>query len=375
MDISTPCHVIDLDKLRSNLEFPIKYIREETKCHVLLAIKGFSAPSILSYMRDGLDGISASGLYEARLGKEAIDKFVCTFSPAYQIHNFNEVAQYSDAIVFNSIKQFSMYNALAYKKGCTCGIRINLEYSELPENFDANPNQKYSRLGIKFDDMPSISMFETGKIEGIHLHTMCEQGADTLERTICVLIEKYDLYLRRIQWLNLGGGQMYAKNDYDVERAIRSLNVLRKRYDVEVYLEPCAGIMSDCGYYATTVVDIVQNEMNIAILDGSSICHMPDAVYRGWHRRVRGADGVGINEHNYRLTGPSCFPGDIWGDYSFPEPLNIGDLIIFEDAAHYTSVKSSMFNGLPLPTLATYNKAEGFKIKKEYGYEHFISCQ
>ena len=375
MSIPTPCHVIDLDILQNNLEFPIKYLREKANCHVLLAIKGFSLASILEQMKHRIDGVCASGLYEARLGKEKVGKHVFTFSPAYQEHNFHDTSLYSNAIVFNSMRQFMLYNDIAYKNGCTCGIRINPDYSELPKNFDANPCQKHSRLGIRFDDMPPLSMFDVGKIEGIHLHTMCEQGADVLERTSYALIEKYDSYLKRIKWLNLGGGQLFSEDGYDLERAASCLNMLRKQYGFKIYVEPCTGIMGNCGFYIATVVDIVQNEMDIAILNGSAICHMPDTVFRNWKRNVKGADEVGVNKYNYRLTGSSCFAGDIWGDYSFPNKLEIGDQVVFEDSAHYTSAKNSMFNGIPLPTLVTYSKANGYVVEKKYGYEQYANCQ
>ena len=373
-DLPTPCHVIDLDKLRSNLEYSIKRIREESNCNVLLAIKGFSADTILPLMREGLDGVSASSAFEARFGNESVGKYVCTFSPSYQEHNIKEVVKYSDAVIFNSEEQFISYNKIAYEKGCSCGIRINPEYSGLPKDFAPDPCQPYSRLGIISERMPSISMFDKGKIEGIHLHNMCEQNVDVLEKTVSILQDKFDPYLKRIKWLNLGGGQMYAKDGYDLSRAIKCFQSIHERYDVDIYLEPCAGIMVGCGYYIVTVIDIIENVKNIAIVDGSGICHMIDSVYRGWRRDISGAGEADVHPYAYQLAGSSCYAGDIWGDYSFPNPLKPGDRIVFEDTAAYSMVKNNTFNGIQRPSLAVYNKAEGLIIKKQYDYEGFIKC-
>ncbi len=375
MMLPTPCHIIDLDRLKYNLENRINQIKQKTGCTVLLAIKGFSSDVILPYMCNGLDGISASGSFEARLGKTIFGKCVCTFSPAYQENTMGTVIKYSDKIVFNSIYQYNTFSPAVVRAGRSCGIRINPEYVELPADFGPNPCQKYSRLGIKRVDMPEISLFTEGQIEGIHLHTMCEQDADVLDRTIDVLIERYDPILRRIKWLNLGGGQMYADDQYDLNLAINAILKLRSRYSFEVIIEPCEGIMTGCGYLAATVVDIVHNEMDVAILDASGICHFPDAVYRGWRHDIKDAEEPGKLPYTYRLTGPSCYAGDIWGDYSFSEPLRQGQLIVFLDTASYSMVKNNMFNGIPMPAVAVYDQENGLAIKKQYHYDTFLQCQ
>lgn len=375
MMLPTPCHIIDLDRLQYNLDHRIKKLRQNAGCTVLLAIKGFSADTILPYMRNSLDGISASGAFEARLGKTVFRKSVCTFSPAYQENMINDVVEYSDKIVFNSMNQYNTFSPLAIRNGCSCGIRINPEYSELPMDFGPNPCQKYSRLGIKKKDMPDISLIGEGHIEGLHLHTMCEQGADVLERTINILIEQYDPILRKIKWLNLGGGQMYADDDYDLDLAVEILLRLKSQYNFEIIVEPCEGIMTQSGFLVTTVVDIVQNEMNIAILDTSGICHFPDAVYRGWRHDVKDADEPGKLPYTYRLAGPSCYAGDIWGDYSFAKPLECGQHIVFLDTAPYSMVKNNTFNGIPMPSLAVYDIVNGLTITKQYDYDSFLRCQ
>lgn len=375
MMIPTPCHIIDLDRLRYNLNQRIKKLRQNVGCTVLLAIKGFSADTILPYMQDYLDGISASGAFEARLGKNVFHKCVCTFSPAYQKNTINDIVKYSDKIVFNSMNQYNTFSPLAISSGCSCGIRINPEYSELPIDFGPNPCQKYSRLGIKKRDMPDICFFREGHIEGIHLHTMCEQNADVLERTINILTEQYDSILKKIKWLNLGGGQMYSDDSYDLDLAVATLLKLKSKYNFEIIIEPCEGIMTQCGFLVTTVVDIIHNEMNIAILDTSGICHFPDAVYRGWRHDIKDADEPGKLPYTYRLAGPSCYAGDIWGDYSFSKPLERGQHIVFLDTAPYSMVKNNTFNGIPMPTLAVYDTTDGLTIKKQYDYDSFLRCQ
>ena len=375
MTLPTPCHIIDLDRLHYNLDNRIHHIRQRTGCTVLLAIKGFSADTILPYMRDSLDGISASGVFEAHLGKTIFQKCVCTFSPAYQKETIDSVVKYSDKIVFNSLHQYNAFSSVAIRAGKSCGIRINPEYGELPMDFGPNPCQKYSRLGIKRMDMPDVSLFTDGHIEGLHLHTMCEQDADVLDRTIDVLIRQYDPILKKISWLNLGGGQMYASDGYDLDLAVAALLKLKARYDFEIIIEPCEGIVTQCGYFVTSVVDIVHNEIDIAILDTSGICHFPDAVYRDWRHDVKDADEPGKLPYTYKLAGPSCYAGDIWGDYSFAEPLQRGQHIVFLDTAAYSMVKNNMFNGIPMPTLAVYDKKNGLRIKKQYGYDTFLRCQ
>lgn len=372
MSIITPCHIIDLDALKENLETKIAVIKRRADCNILLALKGFSTPYVLLFMRNYLDGASASGAFEAKLGKELIKKHVCTYSPVYLKSTIGLITDNTDNIVFNTMHQFYEYYVLAKNKNCSCGIRVNPQYSSLPDSFRANPCQKFSRLGIPFEQMPSLEMFGKGKIEGIHLHTMCEQYADDLDDTIQLLIEKYGPYLRRIKWLNLGGGQMYAHQDYNIEKAIRAINKLHQLFDVEIFLEPCSGIMTNTGYFVTSVVDIVDNGMNIAIVDASAVCHMPDVVFNEWYHDILGADLIDKYPYKYKIAGSSCYAGDIWGDYSFTKPLSVGDYVIFEDTAMYSMVKNNSFNGLCMPSVGVYSKKSGLKTIKTYNYETFL---
>lgn len=374
MQLPTPCHIIDLDHLNYNLENPIFQLRKEASCKVILALKGFSSDVILPYMVDKLDGFCASGLFEARLGREYTDKLISTFSPVYSMDHISQILDYSNMVVFNSLQHFLRYHSALKGHDCSCGIRINPEYSELPKEYGANPCTPESHLGIRKADMPSLELFAPGRIEGIHLHTMCAQYSNTLERTVDHLEKEFDCYLKQIRWLNLGGGQLLADPDYDIAHAVSIIKNLKQKYNVEILLEPCEGVVTGCGYYVTTVMDIIDNQIQTAILDGSAICHMSDCVYRNWRRDILGALDVTDGENNpqypyqYRLAGSSCYAGDIFGIYAFKEPLRVGDRIIFSDTASYTMVKACMFNGIPFPALATYSKKTGLSIVAQYDY-------
>lgn len=369
MDLTTPCYVIDLDRLVQNLN-RISKLQEQAGCKVLLALKGFSMPRVIPVILEHLDGLSASGAFEAQLGKE-FQAFVSTYAPAYSPNIFPQVARNSDIIVFNSEDQFNSLSAVARQHGASCGIRVNPQYSELPENFGANPCCRYSHLGVLCQAMPSLENFGPGKIEGIHLHSMCAQSADTLRRTIEHLMERFDPILQRVSWLNLGGGQLYGADDYDIDLAISSIRALMNRYPLSVFVEPCEGVLTQCGFLLTRVLDIVHNEMDIAVLDSSAVCHLSDAVYRGWNRDVLGGGEAGQYAYNVRLAGCSCYAGDIFGDYSFPSPLHKGDMAVFQDTAVYSAVKACWFNGLPLPQAAVYSRRDGFRVQREYGYDLF----
>lgn len=378
MALLTPCQIIDLDFLKERLEGPIRQLRKETGCHMLLSLKGFSTIFFLPFLEKYLDGFSASGMFEVRLGRELTNKLISTFSPAYQLESFKEISSKSNMVVFNSMNQFSQYFTFAKKNHCSCGIRINPQYSELPLNQATNPCADYSRLGITIEQMPPLSMFGHDQIEGLHLHTMCAQYDDTFERTLTNFIDKYSPYLNKILWINMGGGQLYSAKKYDIERTIKNINYLRSIYNINVILEPSEGILTEAGYYVSTVIDIVQNGMKIAILDGSAVCHIPDMVYGTWRHNVINAEDITEKENKekypnvYRLAGCSCYSGDIFGDYSFKKPLKIGDIVIFCDTASYSMVKTTMFNGIPMANVAYYTKASGVQLVSEYNYDCFI---
>ena len=318
-----------------------------------------------------LDGLSSSGLYETKLGKELNTK-ISTFSTVYTDDNILEICTNSEYVIFNSKTQYTKYLKNAQDHNCSVGIRINPEYTELPDEFATNTCKKDSHLGIKKENMPPIQDFCKGKIEGIHLHTMCEQQADTLERTIEYIIKNYDKYLKRIKWINLGGGQLLSASNYDVSKAINSLKKIKNKYEIEVILEPCEGIMLNSGYYITKVIDYLSNNIDIVIVDGSAVCHMQDSVYRGWTRDIVD-EPIDVRNYNYRykIVGCSCFAGDSFGTYYLNKELKVGDNIIFKDAASYTMVKNNMFNGIPFPNLYIIDLNKNMKKIKEYDYNAF----
>lgn len=369
MEFTTPCYVVDLDRLSKNLR-NISKLQNQTGCKVLLALKGYSVAGTLPLILEHLDGLSASGAFEAKLSKE-FHAVTSTFAPAYPPETFPMVVENSDMLVFNSPKQFRELAPSAQQRGVSCGIRINPQYTELPEDMGANPCRKSSHLGVLKEALPPLTDFGPGKIEGIHLHTMCAQYADTLERTIHHLTERFDPYLKRVSWINLGGGQLYGDDDYDMDLAIQSINYLKTRYTSSIFVEPCEGVLTQCGFLVTRVLDVIHNDIDIVILDSSAICHLSDAVYRGWSREVLGAGDPNEFPHNMRLAGCSCYAGDIFGEYSFPSPLQTGDIVVFQDAAIYTAVKACMFNGIPFPQMAVYSERDGLSLLKQCNYDLF----
>lgn len=361
--LPTPCHIIDLDVLKQNLQ-RVSELKRKAECDVYLAVKGFSAPYLFDILKDTLDGVSASGLYEAKLAYEYFGKNVQTYSPAFREDQMDEVLKYSDTVIFNSIAQLNKFSGKSKKANCSYGIRVNPLFSEINKN-DVDPCRDYSHLGIP---ITLISGNVLASVDGIHIHAMCEQGADALETLVEYLMEQFGDTLSDLQWINLGGGQLIGHPEYDIEQAASCIRRLKERYGVHVLIEPCEGIFSGCGSFATSVLDIIDNKAKIAILDASPICHMQDAVFRGWTREI---EGEVDNGHRYLLCGQTCFAGDRFGWYSFKDPLKIKDVLIFKDTATYTWVKNNAFNGIPFPTICTYSVETGYQIIKEYTYEDF----
>lgn len=370
LSLKTPCQIIDLDQLKSNLEI-VKKIKNETGCQILLALKGFSSKQIFPYMATALDGVSASGLNEARLGYEEFQKQVHTFSPSFTENNFVAITQYSTHINFNSCGQFLKFHNIAKKNGCDCGLRINPEYSEV-EIAAINPCRKYSRLGVTWQELQTQIDDIISYLDGIHMHTMCELLPDSLERTISVVESNFLPLLKKCHWFNLGGGQLYADSEYDIKQACQCINYLKNKYQLEIILEPCEGLLVNTGYLATTVVDIVHNDIDIAILDSSAVCHLPNTLSAPYQCDILNAATTNKYKYMYQLTGNTCYAGDIWGNYYFPHPLHIGDILFFCDTAQYSYVKSSMFNGISFPDLAVFSKRDGLKILKTYDYKTFL---
>lgn len=368
--LPTPCYIVDESLLIKNLEI-LDSVQKRTGCKILLALKGFSMYAVFPLVGQYLHGITASSLFEARLGYEEMGKEVHIFAPAYVERDFDEILKYCDHIVFNSFEQWRKYKdrIKSAAKEIECGIRINPGYSEIQTPI-YDPCSAYSRLGV------TLSNFQPEYLEGLdglHFHTMCEQNSDTLERTVKIVDEKFGRYISQMKWLNLGGGHHITRADYDLETLIRTILFLKEKYSVDIYLEPGEAIALNTGYLVASVLDIVDNEMKIAILDASAACHMPDVLEMPYRPEIISAGKPGEYEHTYRLGGNTCLAGDIIGDYSFKQPLKPGDRLVFCDMAHYTMVKNNTFNGLNLPSIALFNEREGIKVLKSFKYEDFKS--
>lgn len=368
--LPSPCYIVDERLLVKNLEI-LKSVRERTGCRILLAQKGFSMFSLYPLIRKYLDGTTASSLFEARLGHEEMGGETHIFAPAYRDDEFEEIIKICDHIVFNSFSQWKKFKSKVkeQERKIECGIRINPEYSEIKTDI-YNPCFKNSRLGVTLENFEPDML---DGIDGLHFHTMCEQNSDVLERTIKVVDEKFGKYISRMKWLNFGGGHHITRADYDVETLVRSIMFIREKYGINVYLEPGEAIALNTGYLVCTVLDTLKNGMDIAILDTSAACHMPDVLEMPYRPEIIGAGKPGEYSYTYRLGGPTCLAGDVIGDYSFKEPLRPGDKLVFCDMAHYTMVKNNTFNGINLPSIASFNEQDGIKIIKQFGYEDFKS--
>ncbi len=335
----------------------------------MFAIKGFSNDKIIPLFQSFFNGISASGLWEAQLGHDLLKMSVHTYSPAYKKDDFQQIIQYSDYVIFNSKNQLKLLLKESIKKDVKIGIRINPEYSEV-KKYAINPCHPFSRFGIKSDDLADFSL---ENVTGIHFHSMCEQFSSTLCRTVDIVSNKFEQYLNKMQWLNLGGGQLFTDPSYNLDEAINCINNLQKKYNLDIFIEPCETVVLDAGYMVASVVDIVHNEIDTAILDTSAICHLPDIVHSPYRCNIMNGFPPGKKAFTYRLAGPTCYAGDIFGDYSFDKPLTIGSRIIFCDTAPYTMVKSNLFNGIKLPYYAVYECNNPIKVVKKYDYNTFLS--
>ena len=368
-DLPSPCYIVDERLLIKNLEL-LNSVQQRTGCKILLAQKGFSMFSVFPLVGNYLKGVTASSLFEARLGYEEMGKEVHIYAPAYVENDFDEILGTCDHITFNSFDQWNRFKdkvKTIKAKTISCGIRINPEYSEI-ETPIYNPCYQNSRLGV------TLANFQNEKldgIEGLHFHTMCEQNSDTLERTVRVVDQKFGDVIKSMKWLNLGGGHHITRPDYDLETLVRTITFLQDKYGVDIYLEPGEAVALNTGYLVAEVLDIVDNDMKIAILDTSAACHMPDVLEMPYRPAIIDAEKPGQYPYTYRLGGLTCLAGDIIGDYSFRQPLKLGDRLVFCDMAHYTMVKNNMFNGVNLPAIALFNPQEGIKLIKQFGYEDF----
>ncbi|UMR37378.1 carboxynorspermidine decarboxylase [Paenibacillus polymyxa] len=369
--LPSPCYLVDERLLVKNLEV-LNSVQERTGCSILLALKGFSMFSTFPLVGKYLKGVTSSSLFEARLGREKMNKEVHVYAPAYVDSEFDELLEYVDHIVFNSFDQLKRFKSKVQgvtSKKIDIGIRVNPEYSEI-ETPLYDPCYNNSRMGVT---LANFRPEDLDGVDGIHFHTMCEQNSDTLERTIKVVDEKFGPYIKQMKWLNFGGGHHITREDYDLDTLVRCIQYFQDKYGVQVYLEPGEAIALNTGYLVATVLDTMKNGMDIAILDTSAECHMPDVLAMPYRPNIIGAGKPGEYAHTYRLGGLTCLAGDVIGDYSFKEPLKPGDKLVFCDMAHYTMVKNHMFNGVNLPAIASYNDEEGIKVIRQFSYEDFSS--
>lgn len=368
-NVKTPCFVVDEKRLTDNLEI-LKDVSERAGCKILLAQKAFSMFYAYPLISKYLAGTTASGLYEARLGKEKFGGETHVFSPAYREDEFQEILKYADDIVFNSPAQVKKYAQKAKDLGKSVGLRVNPECSTQEGHAIYDPCSPGSRLGTTLANFDKSIL---PLLDGLHFHTLCEQNSDDLETTAKAFEEKFGKYLKGMKWLNFGGGHHITRKDYDRDKLISVVKHFREKYDVEVYLEPGEAVVLNAGFLVSTVLETMNNGMDIAILDTSAACHMPDVIEMPYRPPLMNSGEPNEKAFTYRLGGPTCLAGDVIGDYSFDEPLKEGDRVIFEDMALYTMVKTNTFNGMPLPSIL-YRKSDGEIITvKTFGYEDFVS--
>ena len=313
-NLKTPCYVVDERLIRKNLEV-LKTVKDRTGCKILLAQKAFSMYSMYPLIAEYLDGVTSSSLFEARLGFEEMGKEVHIYAPAYREDEFDEIVRYSDHIVFNSFEQWIKFRGKleSSNKKVESAIRINPEYSEIETDI-YNPCFKNSRMGTTLEYLKDKDL---QGLDGIHFHTMCEQNSDTLERTIKVVDEKFGEILKNVKWINFGGGHHITRDDYDIDCLVKSILFIKEKYNIEVYLEPGEAIALNAGYLVSTVLDTMKNGMNIAIMDTSAECHMPDVLEMPYRPNIIGSGMPSELKYTYRLGGPTCLAGAIIGDSSF----------------------------------------------------------
>jgi carboxynorspermidine decarboxylase len=362
--VNTPCYIVDEALLEKNLRI-LREVRERTGCKVLLALKAFSMRSTFPFIRRYLDGVCASGLFEARLGREEFQKEVHTSGAAYGDEDMKEIARYSDYIIFNSFSQLERHRDSA--RGKKIGLRVNPGYSEVKTAL-YNPCAPGSRLGVTPEAMRGKSL---EGISGLHFHALCEQDAGTLQRTLKVFEKKFGKYLRGMEWVNFGGGHHITRDGYDIDLLVKLVDDFKKKYGVQVILEPGEAVALNAGMLAASVLDIVENGMKIAILDTSAETHMPDVLAMPYRPEIVGAGKPKEKKHTYRLGGMSCLSGDVIGDYSFDKKLEIGEKILLLDMAHYTMVKNTTFNGMKLPSIASIDKGGKLRVVRKFGYNDF----
>lgn len=375
--LNTPCYVIDSAALRRNLSI-LKEVMDSTGAHILLAQKAFSCYGLYPMIAEYLSGATASGLFEARLSHEfmpAAENHI--FSPAFKEEDMPEILDICDHIVFNSVKQLVKFAPMARQKGLQTGLRINPEKSTQEGHAIYDPCAEGSRLGTTIEefeaglkDYPDM----LGLLDGLHFHTLCEQDSDDLEVTLDEFETKFKKYLPGMKWVNFGGGHHITRPGYDIDRLKCCIGRMQTGYGLKVYLEPGEAIALNAGYLYTKVLEVQHRKsFDIAILDTSAACHMPDVLEMPYRPPLKDSGEADEKDFTYRLAGPTCLSGDVIGDYSFDSPLVEGDILRFDDMAIYSMVKNNTFNGMPLPEIDILEEDGSIRTWKRFGYEDFKS--
>lgn len=365
-ELPSPAYVCEEELLEKNLKL-LKYVQDEADVNILLALKGFAMHSTFDLCKKYLKGCCASGLHEAILAKEEFGLEVHTYSPAFKDEEIDEIISLSNHLVFNSINQVNRYKDRAFNK-VSMGLRINPEYSSVEVDL-YNPCAPFSRMGTTKENFDE-SVLEY--LDGLHFHALCEQNVDALEGALVNFERNFSQYFSKLKWVNFGGGHHITRADYDVAGLIKLLKNFKAKYPhLKVYLEPGEAIGWQTGYLVATVLDTFENGMNLAILDTSAEAHMPDTLAMPYRAMIRNSAEANEKKYTYRLGGNTCLSGDIIGDYSFDEPLKVGDKIILEDQIHYTMVKTTTFNGIKLPSIVLKTKENKYKIIRNFSYDDY----
>lgn len=368
-EIPTPAYVVEEKRLLHNLEI-LKGLQERTGCYVLLAQKAFSMYYCYPLISRYLKGTAASGLFEARLAHEEFGGENHVFSPAFQEKEFAGLLKYCDHFVFNSMSQWERFGPRALAAGKQCGLRINPEYST-QEHAAYDPCSPMSRLGARASELDAGRL---SGVSGFHFHTLCEQGSEPLAETLEAVEAKFGRYLKGLQWINFGGGHHITRAGYNMPLLESCIRRMQSRYGLKVYLEPGEAVALDAGFLAATVLEIIEGparDMPVAVLDASAACHMPDVLEMPYRPPLSDSGAAGEKKYSYLLSGPTCLAGDNMGIFSFAEPLQAGQRLLFGDMAIYTMVKNNTFNGMALPDIIYVDGQGSWERIRCFGYNDF----